>query len=84
MTMYSVADAKNMLSELIDRALRGEGVTITRHGAPVVEIRAVTPPPRAVTADDLALLERIRYRPDRPPAEDAARLVSRLRDEGEH
>ena len=36
MTTYSVAEAKNRLSELIDRALAGEGVTITRRGRPVV------------------------------------------------
>jgi len=35
---YSVADAKNSLSALIDKALEGEEVIITRHGAPVVRI----------------------------------------------
>ena len=39
MTSYSVADAKNTLPKLIDRALRGEEVVITRHGKPVVELR---------------------------------------------
>lgn len=40
MSTYSVADAKNGLPGLIDRALNGEEVIITRHGKPVVELRA--------------------------------------------
>lgn len=39
MTTYSVAEAKNRLPSLIDRALEGEEVIITRHGKPVVELR---------------------------------------------
>ena len=38
MTAYSVAAAKNTLPKLIDRALRGEEVVITRRGKPVVEL----------------------------------------------
>jgi prevent-host-death family protein len=37
-TAYSVADAKNRLSSLIDKALAGEQVIITRRGKPVVEL----------------------------------------------
>lgn len=40
MPRYSVAEAKNTLPRLIDRALAGEEVVITRHGKPVVEINA--------------------------------------------
>jgi antitoxin (DNA-binding transcriptional repressor) of toxin-antitoxin stability system len=43
-TVYSVAEAKNTLPKLIDRALQGEEVVITRHGKPVAELRAVQPP----------------------------------------
>lgn len=43
MSSYSVADAKNGLPRLIDRALEGEEVVITRHGKPVVELRALLP-----------------------------------------
>ena len=39
MPVYSVADAKNQLPKLIDRALAGEEVVITRRGRPVVELR---------------------------------------------
>jgi prevent-host-death family protein len=84
MTTYSVAEAKNNLSELIDRVLGGEGVVITRHGTPVVKVTAVTPAPRPVTEEDLARLDALCYRPAKPPSEDAATLVSRLRDEDGH
>jgi prevent-host-death family protein len=40
MPRYSVAEAKNTLPRLIDRALAGEEVVITRHGKPVVELNA--------------------------------------------
>ena len=45
MSTHSVADAKAHLSNLIDRAMDGETVVITRHGRPVVEIK---PTARAV------------------------------------
>jgi prevent-host-death family protein len=41
MSTYSVADAKNGLSRLIDLALQGEDVVISRHGKPVAELRPV-------------------------------------------
>jgi prevent-host-death family protein len=47
MATYSVVEAKNRLPKLIDRALAGEEVVITRRGKPVVELRpaAVRPSP---------------------------------------
>lgn len=39
MSLYSVAVAKNTLPSLIDRAVSGEEVIITRHGKPVAELR---------------------------------------------
>ena len=47
MTAYSVADAKNTLPKLIDRALQGEEVVITRHGKPVAELKPVRQQPAA-------------------------------------
>ena len=44
MIACSVAEAKNTLPKLIDRALQGEEVVIT-HGKPVAELRAVQRPP---------------------------------------
>ena len=42
MATYSVADAKAGLPRLIDRALGGEEVVISRHGRAVAELRPVT------------------------------------------
>jgi prevent-host-death family protein len=39
MGAYSVATAKNSLPRLIDKAISGEAVVITRHGKPVAELR---------------------------------------------
>ncbi len=39
MSRYSVATTKDNLSSLIDKALAGEEVVITRHGKPTVELR---------------------------------------------
>jgi prevent-host-death family protein len=41
MARYSVATTKDNLSKLIDKALAGEEVVITRHGKPAVELRIV-------------------------------------------
>jgi prevent-host-death family protein len=81
MSTHSVAEARNRLSELIDRALAGEGVTITRHGHPVVELKPVAAAPGPVTAQDLDWLAARRVG-DRGP-EDAGAFVSRMRDEEE-
>jgi prevent-host-death family protein len=81
MSTHSVVEAKNRLSELIDRALAGEGVVITRHGRPVVELRPVAEPARRVTAGDLDWLASRRV--GVASAEDAGALVRRMRDEEE-
>lgn len=79
MSTHSVAEAKNRLSELIDRAVAGEAVTITRHGHPIVELKPVIPPPREITPADVDWL--VARRRGRIANEDAASLVSRMRDE---
>jgi antitoxin (DNA-binding transcriptional repressor) of toxin-antitoxin stability system len=84
MTNYSVAEAKNNLSELIDRALKGEGVVITRHGMPVVEFKAVPAPLEPISDADLDWLTRHRLHPRGDVAEDAGSLLSRIRDEDAH
>lgn len=82
MSSHSIAEAKNRFSELIDLALKGEEVVITRHGQPVIEFRPVPQPePGPVTPADLEWLERVRIRPRQPPVEDSGALVSRMRDE---
>lgn len=79
MAQHSVAEARNHLSDLIDRALTGESVVITRHGTQVVELKPVRPPAHPVTAADLDFLARHRVGA-RPLREDAGRLLRRLRD----
>ncbi len=56
MTTYSVADAKNGLPGLIDRALEGEEVIISRHGKPVAELRPIHAPARKATPATYAWL----------------------------
>ena len=51
MKTYSVAEAKNQLPKLIDRALAGEEVVITRRGKPVVELKQVPARPPVSKAD---------------------------------
>ena len=84
MSRHSVVDAKNNLSDLIARAESGEEVVITRHGTPVVELKAVKaaqPGPRPMTQADLEWLDAHRIRP-RHGAIDSATLVRQMRDEG--
>jgi prevent-host-death family protein len=82
MGTHSVAEAKDRLSDLIDRALAGEGVTIARHGRPVVELRPVEAGPGPVRQEDLDWLAvRAAGRPVDGP--DAGGPVSEMRDEGE-
>ncbi len=83
MSSHSVAEAKNQLSKLIDRALKGEGVVITRRGQPVVELKPVRPAPRPITEADIEWL--LARRVGRKMAKtDAATLVRQMREEGEH
>lgn len=77
---HSVAEAKNKLSELINRALEGEDIVITRHGLPIVELRPVSTSPKPITDEALDWL--VKHRVGRRlPREDAGTAVSKLRDE---
>jgi prevent-host-death family protein len=80
MGTHSVAEAKNQLSELIDRALNGEPVVITRHGHPVVELKPVAGSPRPVSPADLDWLAKRRVGRI-SKRRDAGTLVSKMRDE---
>jgi prevent-host-death family protein len=84
MSTYSVAEAEGNLSALIDRALEGEGVVITREGAPVIELRPLGKTAKPVTADALKWLAARRIQPSRSPELEAGALVSALRDEDAH
>jgi prevent-host-death family protein len=82
MSAHSVAEAKNRLSELIDRALKGEEVVITRHGRPVAELKRIPELAHPVSAADLDWLAERRIG-RAPAAVDAGVLLSKLRDEQE-
>ena len=59
MNEVSIRDLRNRGGEVVDRAARGELITITRDGKRVAELRALTGP--GLTAP--ALLERRRHLP---------------------
>lgn len=80
MSQHSVVEAKNNLSELIERALRGEPVVITRHGKPVVELKAVESEGRHVTQADVDWLKSNRVGRART-GESVVDLISKMRDE---
>ena len=81
MGKHSVAEAKSHLSSLIDRALDGDEVIITRHGTPVVEIRPVMKQARVMTDEAMEWLTANRVVPERLPRQDAAEIVRQMRDE---
>lgn len=75
MADVSIRDLRNHGGDVVDRAARGEQITITRAGRPVAELRALAAP--ALSAQ--VLLSRWR----RLPAVDAAALrtdIDRLLD----
>ncbi len=89
MSSYTTSEAAPRLSELIDSAISGETVLITRDGKPVAELRPVLAPaaaPQVRTKEEveemLAFLRKDRPTP-RNPKLDATALVRALREEGE-
>ncbi len=83
MSSYSVAEAKTHLSRLIDEALTGAPVTITRHGKPVVELKAPSmAPARPDRADIARILDEIAVRRKLRPSlgEPAVDIIRRMRD----
>jgi prevent-host-death family protein len=52
MSEHSVVEAKNQLSALIDKAMRGERIVITRHGRPVVTLDPVGTAAKVGDVDD--------------------------------
>jgi antitoxin (DNA-binding transcriptional repressor) of toxin-antitoxin stability system len=63
MAKVSIRDLRNHGGEVVDRAARGEQITITRSGRAVAELRAVRPP---LSAE--ALLSRWHCLPAMDPA----------------
>ncbi len=59
----SIRDLRNRGGEIVDRARRGEAITITRSGKPVARLEPVRPAPLSAAA----LLERRRHLPALDP-----------------
>lgn len=82
MPTYSIAQAKDQLSKLVDEVLDGKDVTITRHGKPVAELRpaAARPAPKSTTPE---LLERLRqFRESLPKSNvDSVAEIRAMRDD---
>ncbi|MGA2455376.1 MAG: type II toxin-antitoxin system prevent-host-death family antitoxin [Solirubrobacteraceae bacterium] len=64
MADVSIRDLRNHGGDVVERAARGEQITITRSGKAVAELRAISPP--ALSAE--ALLSRWRLLPPVDPA----------------
>lgn len=79
MSSYSVAQAKNGLPSLIDKALAGEKVVITRRGQKVVELRVcASDEPAYGSVEWLLGRPRPRLRSDISTTD----LIREMRDEG--
>lgn len=80
MTTHSVTDAKSHLTALIDRALLGESVVITRRGQPVVELKPVRSVVQHPKPADPNWLDAHRVALE-GEGEDAVTILVRMRDE---
>lgn len=81
MSTHSIAEATSQLPRLIDRALKGESVVISRDGRPVVELRPLPAAPKPIPGAALDWLDE--HRVGKALARlDAAAEVRRLRDDG--
>jgi prevent-host-death family protein len=76
MSRYSVADAKAGLPRLIDKAMAGEEVIITRHGKPMVELKPATvaPPSKPASYEWLAS-RRIKPTPGAPTSVELLNMI---------
>ena len=79
MTSYSISEAKARLGVLVERAARGEGVTLTRRGKPVARIVPLVEVPRKPKID----LERLRTVQATMPKSkiSSAVMIRKMRDE---
>jgi prevent-host-death family protein len=82
MSVYSIAKAKDNLSKLVDEALAGEDVAITRHGKVVAYLRSaverpIRQPSHRLVAEIMARAKKRRPRLEEP----AADIIRRMRDE---
>ena len=83
MPHYSVATAKDHLSSLIDKALAGEEVVVTRHGKPTIAFTVVATGAKQKRSQ-AEWMEKLRVlRESLPPSPvPAVGLIRQMRDEG--
>lgn len=86
MARYSVVEAKDNFSALLDAVEAGEEVVVTRHGKPVVQfvrpLEALADPEWAARRDAaMARLAAFRSRQPLSPV-DSVDLIRQMRDEG--
>ena len=81
MSSYSIAEARNNLSKLVERAEQGETIEVTRHGKRVAFI--VPGLPDAVKPNWRDAIARVLANPVEPIGDpvDSVALVRELRDE---
>ncbi|MGD9545862.1 MAG: type II toxin-antitoxin system Phd/YefM family antitoxin [Methylocystis sp.] len=77
MSVVTVAEAKAHLSELVERAARGETVCVTRRGKPVAKIAPMADPKKRV---DVTMLRAITTGVA-PQTESADEFMRHMRDE---
>ncbi len=82
MGTHTVAEARDRLPELIQRALNGEGVVITQNGDPVVELKPVEKRSRRVTQADVDWVKAHRA-PRLAKTIDSTALVREMRDDSD-
>ncbi|HEX4740208.1 MAG TPA: type II toxin-antitoxin system prevent-host-death family antitoxin [Caulobacteraceae bacterium] len=75
MTDVSLAEAKARLSELVERALAGDSIRITRRGKPVAQLTAIEQPRKPI---DFAAIRALRA--TMPPDAFPVDFVRRMRD----
>lgn len=78
MSDVSLADAKAQLSELVERAMRGEDVTITRRGKPVARIVGIRREPKPID------FEAIRALVDSLPEDNCESGLRAMRDDARY
>jgi prevent-host-death family protein len=59
MITISVSEAKTHFSALLDRAAKGERITITRRGMPVATLEPIAETPEMTVDEALAVIEEI-------------------------
>jgi prevent-host-death family protein len=78
MSEYTIAEARNNFTKLVNKALAGEDVTITRRGKPMVKL-VPEGRPKGMSID-LEWLDRVRVKPSNPDY-DGQTLVEIMRNE---